>query len=126
MGICPDPGLAPPTKPGIQGIDLSTLEVKVGKNEEYRWSIAHRLNPEAAPSTFAFGWIVGVEPDAQTRARLASAPSGEKPDVLARDGYWYDALQATVELVEQYPLDHRTQAALDALLEQGGIQGIGD
>ena len=118
--------LAPPTKSGIQGIDLATLEVKVGKNEEYRWSIAHRLNPEAAPSTFAFGWIVGVEPDAQTRARLASAPSGEKPDVLARDGYWYDALQATVELVEQYPLDHRTQAALDALLEQGGIQGIGD
>jgi hypothetical protein len=118
--------LAPPAKSGIQGIDLATLEVKVGKNEEYRWSIAHRLNPEAAPSTFAFGWIVGVEPDAQTRARLASAPSGEKPDVLARDGYWYDALQATVELVEQYPLDHRTQAALDALLEQGGIQGIGD
>jgi hypothetical protein len=118
--------LAPPTKSGIQGIDLATLEVKVGKNEEYRWSIAHRLNPEAAPSTFAFGWIVGVEPDAQTRARLASAQSGEKPDVLARDGYWYDALQATVELVEQYPLDHRTQAALDALLEQGGIQGIGD
>jgi hypothetical protein len=118
--------LAPPTKPGIQGIDLATLEVKVGKNEEYRWSIAHRLNPEAAPSTFAFGWIVGVEPDAQTRARLDSAQSGEKPDVLARDGYWYDALQATVELVEQYPLDHRTQAALDALLEQGGIQGIGD
>jgi hypothetical protein len=118
--------LAPPTKSGIQGIDLATLEVKVGKNEEYRWSIAHRLNPEAAPSTFAFGWIVGVEPDAQTRARLDSAPSGEKPDVLARDGYWYDALQATVELVEQYPLDHRTQAALDALLEQGGIQGIGD
>jgi hypothetical protein len=118
--------LAPPTKSGIQGIDLATLEVKVGKNEEYRWSIAHRLNPEAAPSTFAFGWIVGVEPDAQTRARLDSAQSGEKPDVLARDGYWYDALQATVELVEQYPLDHRTQAALDALLEQGGVQGVGD
>ena len=118
--------LAPPTKPGIQGIDLATLEVKVGKNEEYRWSIAHRLNPEAAPSTFAFGWIIGVEPEAQTRARLDSAQSGEKPDVLARDGYLYDALQATVELVEQYPLDHRTQAALDALLEQGGIQGIGD
>jgi hypothetical protein len=118
--------LAPLTKPGIQAVNLGELEVKLGVNEEYRWSIAHRLDPEAAPTHFGFGWIMEVEPDVQTRVRLDSAQSGQKPNVLAREGYWYDALQATIELVEQYPLDHRPQAALDALLEQGGVQGVRD
>lgn len=118
--------LASVARAGIQEADLLALDVALESNQEYRWSIAHRLEDDAPPTHFAFGWIVESEPNDPTRARIEAAETGERPNVLASGGYWYDALEATIELVEGYPLDDRPQEALRSLLDQGGVAGIGD
>ncbi|MBJ20825.1 MAG: DUF928 domain-containing protein [bacterium] len=118
--------LASGARAGIQEADLLALDVSLESNEEYRWSIAHRLEDDASPTHFAFGWIVESEPNASTRARIEAAETGERPNVLASGGYWYDALEATIDLVEGYPLDDRPRDALRSLLDQAGVTQVGD
>jgi hypothetical protein len=116
--------LAMPTESGIQTTSLSDLGVSLKRNIEYRWSIAHRLDEESPPTRYAFGWVEAVEMSAADRERADRASPGSLPDVLAREGYWYDALQATLELRDRHPDDERPEEALQALLEQGEISGV--
>lgn len=114
--------LAAVLRPGIQRVSLAELGVSLAPGVEYRWSIALRPDAEAPPERFAFGWLRVVPPEDAARASFAAAPAVERPDRFARAGYWYDAVDATVGLVEAHPTDARPAAALSALLEQGGVE----
>jgi hypothetical protein len=114
-----------PKRAGIQSTSLASLGVELRPHVEYRWSIAHRLEGEGPPTRYALGWIETVEMSKDALERVDHAESGAVPDTLAREGYWYDALQATLDLTARYPRDERPRAALRSLLEQGGISDLG-
>jgi hypothetical protein len=111
---------------GIQSISLEDLEIRLPGNVEIRWSVAHRLEEEAPPTEYAFGWIrvVGIAPE--LREKVNSAEPSELPDVLARAGYWYDSLEAILELESKFPDDDAPREALRSLLEQAGRPAIAD
>ena len=113
-----------PLAGGVQNTSLAGLDVELRRGVEYRWSIAHRLDEESPPTAYAFGWIEAVEMAGPIRDRAGQAAPGSRPDLLAREGYWYDALQATLDLVARHPLDDRPRNALRALLAQGGVSDL--
>lgn len=118
--------LTPVDGPGIQSTRLADLGVVLEPGREYRWSIAHRLDPDAPPTAYVFGWILRVEPDRATREALAGAEVGERPALLAEAGLWYDAIHRAAELADRYPDDPRPREALRALLDQGGVPTLED
>jgi Domain of Unknown Function (DUF928) len=113
-----------PADSGVQGTSIAGLDVDLRRGVEYRWSIAHRLDEESPPTEYAFGWVEAVEMGGAIRDRVDQAAPGSRPDLLAREGYWYDALQATLDLVARHPLDDRPRNALRALLVQGGVSDL--
>ena len=87
-------------------------------NEEYRWSIAHRVDEWAPPTAFAFGWIRYAPTDDTLSNRLADAPAGDRPAIFADTGYWYDALSGAIDLMRSHPGQTLPSTAVQALLDQ--------
>ena len=107
-----------PAGPGIQEIDLADLGVALETNEEYRWSIAHRVDEWAPPTAFAIGWIRYAPTDDTLSTRLADAPAGDRPAIFADSGYWYDALSDAIDLMRSHPGQTLPGTVIQALLDQ--------
>lgn len=115
--------LPDPRSKGIQSTSLESLDVEMTSGREYRWSIAHRIDPESPPTRYAVGWIERVEMSAALEAEIEDASGGNRPALLARSGYWYDALAQTIELARSHPGDDRPKSAVRSLLKSAGIAG---
>ena len=93
-----------PEQPGRQAIDLKQLGVELIPDTEYQWSIVLQMdvnNP--ALDRFASAKIKYVKADAALKTKIANAKPGEVASIYAENGYWYDALDGIVELLEQHP-----------------------
>ncbi|MGB0621823.1 MAG: DUF928 domain-containing protein [Myxococcota bacterium] len=115
-----------PSGEGIQEIDLAELGVTLGEDEEYRWSVAHRVDEWSPPTAFAFGWIRYAPAEAALSARLADASTGARPAIFADAGYWYDALGESIDLMRSHPAQSQPSAVVQALLEQVDREGTLD
>ena len=93
-----------PDQPGRQAIHLKQLGVELIPGTEYQWSIVLQMdvnNP--ALDRFASAKIKYVKADAALKAKIAAAKPGEVASIYAGNGYWYDALDGIVRLLEEYP-----------------------
>ncbi|MBB82814.1 MAG: hypothetical protein CL931_03285 [Deltaproteobacteria bacterium] len=115
-----------PSQDGIQEIDLAGLGVTLGEDEEYRWSVAHRVDEWSPPTAFAFGWVVHAPAEAALSARLADASMGDRPAIFADSGYWYDALGESIDLMRSHPEQTQPGTAVQALLDQADLGRMQD
>jgi len=107
-----------PSGPGLQEIDLADFGVALGANEEYRWSIAHRVDEWSPPTAFAFGWGHYAPTEATLSTRLVDASTGDRPAIFADAGYWYDALGESIDLMRSHPEQTLPGTVVQALLDQ--------
>jgi hypothetical protein len=113
-----------PAASGIQRISLARLGVSLPAGVELRWSVAHRLEEESPPTDYSFGWIEVVEAGSPEHDCVEGARLVDRPAACARLGYWYDAIEATLQLESRFPGDDQPQAALRLLLKQAELDGI--
>ncbi|CAK0750665.1 conserved hypothetical protein [Gammaproteobacteria bacterium] len=116
--------LPSPSRPGIQGIDLAKLGIKLKPDVEYQWSVS-LVNDDTHRSadTFVAGSVVrttdgnGGTVDCRQHGRIQQATA------YAAQGLWYDALQCLNQLVDQKNTpEHRLQRG--TLLAQGDLKAI--
>jgi hypothetical protein len=119
--IAVDRVLAIPQVSGLQRIDLAELGIALPAGRGLRWSVAHRPEPDSPPTDFAFGWIEAAAPGADTGECSGALELAERPAACARAGYWYDALEATLELRRLHPESDQPAEALRRLATQAGL-----
>jgi hypothetical protein len=113
-----------PAASGVQRISLARLDISLPAGVELRWSVAHRLEEESPPTDYSFGWIQVVEAGSAEHDCVEAARLADRPAACARLGYWYDAIEATLQLESRFPGDDQPQAALRLLLKQAELAGI--
>jgi len=104
--------------PGIAQVSLARWGVELEEGVPYQWSVALVADPERRDrDVVASGAIERVAPSAELLAEL----EGEEPRyrVLARHGFWYDALGELGRRIEAGEEALRAERA--ALLEQVGL-----
>jgi hypothetical protein len=107
-----------PRAAGVYGLPLASFGVTLEPGVNYVWSISATLSAEEPSNDIvASAALLRTVPDpATTDAVRAASPTG-RAALLARAGFWYDALAAAD--AAKY-LDRH--AALDALIEQVGLK----
>jgi Domain of Unknown Function (DUF928) len=111
-----------PTRAGLQRIRLDEYGVRLEPGVPYRWYVA--VIPDTgrrSKDILAGGIIERVEPTADLRDRLARARPEELASVYAEEGFWYDALAVSSELIERSPGEGSLRQQRTALLSQVGL-----
>jgi Domain of Unknown Function (DUF928) len=111
-----------PIRAGLQRIRLDEYGVRLEPGVPYRWYVA--VIPDTgrrSKDILAGGIIERVEPTADLRDRLARARPEELASVYAEEGFWYDALAVSSELIERSPGEGSLRQQRTALLSQVGL-----
>ncbi len=112
-----DVALPRPKQAGLQRIDLAHHGVQLPKEKTLRWSVAHRAEPEAPPTSFDFGWVRRASLESAAAARLEAAPASERAALLAAAGAFNEALAEALAAREARPDDPARAEAVARLLE---------
>jgi hypothetical protein len=111
-----------PEKAGIQRLVLAEQGITLKPEVEYQWSVALVPDPEErSKDMVASGTIKHVLPSEALSQRLKAASRTELPYLYAAEGYWYDAIAAISELINQRPHDAGLREQRSALLRQVGL-----
>lgn len=108
---------------GIQAVSLGDLDVRLGPDTDYRWSVA--LVPETGAGTrkvLASGMVRFVPSPETLKAKLAKSDDSSRAAIYAEEGYWYDAVDVLVNDLRRGPEGPRARSHLAALLKQGGAR----
>jgi hypothetical protein len=116
--------LAGPFEAGIHRIDLGGLGVRLAPGAQYQWFVALVPDPEERSADVVAGGGVERTDPAPLRDALAQAPESEQVQVLAREGIWYDAIDALSRRIERAPADPQPREQRASLLEQVGLARI--
>jgi hypothetical protein len=111
--------LSPSQSPGVQSVHLADYGLRLSSGVRYQWSISlvPDLDDRSKDYTVS-GLIERVEPSAQFRATLAQAEQTDRPTLFAEAGFWYDALAAASDLLEEAPQNPTYRQQRAALLQQ--------
>ena len=107
---------------GVVSIPLPQEAPALEIGQDYKWTLAIGCSGDLDPnSPFVEAWIKRVEPNSLSGNQNVSL---ERAESLGADGIWYDAVEALVELREQYPEDARLGKEWAELLDSAGLQEI--
>jgi hypothetical protein len=105
---------------GIHGFTLKGTRVRLALNLDYQWSVTAVQSQDPSENMVASGIIRRVQlPAADREANLRT--TSEAAVHYARNGLWYDALQALSEAIRARPEDHSLQDQRSTLLRQIGL-----
>jgi len=113
--------VAPHVEAGIGSLSLSDRGIELEPGVVYRWYVAAVMDPERRAQDVVAGAAVERVPrgELQLRTGLQAAAA------YAREGYWYDALDAVQEALADLPDSpdppDQLERARGALLTQVGI-----
>jgi len=111
-----------PEDSGLQQTALSRLGVTLLPDREYVWTIEVALDEdEPSGNPRAVGWIEWVPGSLDEERELSALSPAERPAYLAKQGYWYDALAAILDLDLQTAGAPSVRAGLDSLLAQADL-----
>ncbi|MDH3460886.1 MAG: DUF928 domain-containing protein [Burkholderiaceae bacterium] len=108
-----------PIRAGFHWIDLSAHDARLAVGHRYYWFIAIVTNPKRRSADIAArGSVERVSLAAALAAQIAAARPEERAGLFSRAGIWYDALEATRQLMPGAD----AKAQRNALLAQVGIE----
>lgn len=119
--------LAPPTKSGIQRLQLAEHGVHLEPGKQYQWFLTLVSNPKRRSKDVLAGATIErlALPD-NLAAQVSGADRLSAARYYAEAGQWYDAIALLSEQIEANPLDLNPRAQRAALLQQVGLQEIAD
>jgi hypothetical protein len=118
--------LTGPFEAGVQRIDLGGLGVRLAPGKDYQWFVSLIPDPDERSEDIVAGGGVALADPAPLRETLASAPEGEQVVVLAREGIWYDAIDALSRRIESAPADPLPREQRALLLAQVGLARVAE
>lgn len=115
-----------PVEAGIQTVDLKEHGILLSEGKEYLWSVSIIHDTEQrSKDTFAEGAITLVEPSISLKESLRAAGREERPMLLAKAGFWYDAFGEVSRLAaEDRPDADRWRRERVDLLQQVGVGAL--
>ncbi|MCP4698161.1 MAG: DUF928 domain-containing protein [Gammaproteobacteria bacterium] len=113
------------SKAGILPLRLADYNVTLKEDVDYEWSVAIMSSPKRrSRGAMAIGAIKRVEPPSWLSTRLASVLPRQQPDLYARAGLWYDAIDSISQLIAAHPDDEWLKKARISLLEQVNLPQV--
>ena len=113
--------LEPPFPAGVHRLSLAERGTALVPGKVYEWYVAVVHDPHRrAADTIAGATIMYRDAGPGLTAALASAPAREHAALYAREGIWYDALDALSRLIDSGSPEMRPVRA--ALLEQAQLR----
>jgi len=114
-----DTQLEGPFETGIHAIDLRRYSAKLDVGKQYLWHVAVVADPARRSfDIIARGAVRRLNPEPGLESALRRAQQSERVSLLARQGIWYDALEAASAEGDFASM------LRDALLEQAGLESI--
>lgn len=111
--------------PGLQRVRLADFGVKLDRGVTYQWTIRVMPDPSRrAASVITGGVIERVDASPDLTDELKGAGVGEIPYVLARNGVWYDTVDAISRQIEASPDDAWLRERRAELLAGVGLDEI--
>lgn len=108
---------------GLASVSLpeqgTTQSLEAGKS--YRWRVRLLCSGNDRRGLSAMGWITYTPPSPQLANQLAAQP-GNKADVYAEAGYWYDAVKELALQKQANPNNPEVNQAWKALMESEFVQ----
>ncbi len=93
------------------------------EGQDYRWEITLVCDPQKpAENYFAQGWVRYEKPSTELSQKLQGASPLLSYDLLARQGYWYDAIAILQQQMRKTPENPDLQALWKALITQDEVQ----
>lgn len=114
--------LPPPTKAGIQRIQLSDFDLRLSPEKMYRWSVALVFDPEhRSKDIVASARIQRALPSEIPTTLLEQVDAVEATYIQAEAGLWYDAIATISQAIRKSPEEPHFQHMRGALLEQADL-----
>jgi hypothetical protein len=112
-----------PATAGVQKIALGEYNIFLQENIVYQWTVILQTDASnPALDKFDSARIKYLKPDSTQHKSLAAANINTRPNIYAKQGYWYDALSEIMIAKEKHPDNHSVARAYDALMAQTGIK----
>jgi len=112
---------------GIHRLDLSTLELPLERDVEYRWSVGIITGNElASGDPYSAAHVRSIARSDKLTGQLNKAGQQERIALLAEHGIWYDALAELLALMEASPNDPSLDRLCSELLAAAEIFGKED
>jgi hypothetical protein len=131
-----EPGVAQPlltktlddVKAGVGSVTLPEELPQLEAGKKYRWSVTVICNENRRSSDiFAQAWIQRAERTEAVEAEVTPQMSaGDRAEVYAKAGLWYDALAAISEAYRADPENEAIAARRQSLLEQVGLNQVAE
>lgn len=110
--------LLPPTKTGIQRIQLSNFGVRLSPEKMYRWSVAVVLDPNHRSKDLIASARMQKASPAEIPPTLGQVDAVESTFIHAEAGLWYDAIAMISKAIRESPRQPQFHQMRQALLEQ--------
>jgi hypothetical protein len=119
--------LAPPTKSGIQRLQLAEYGVHLEPGKQYQWFLTLVSDPKRrSKDVLAGATIERLALSDNLAAQVSGVDRLSAARFYAEGGQWYDAIAVLSEQIEANPLDPNPRVQRAALLQQVGLQEIAD
>lgn len=103
---------------GIQQIQLTKLKVELSLGRSYMWSISLRKNEQGDDKDLKTGGSIQRVPITPSLDLRLENEVEDEINVLAEEGFWYDAFMAATKILEISPNDQRNKYIHASLLDQ--------
>jgi uncharacterized protein DUF928 len=119
--------LAPPTKSGIQRLQLAEHGVHLEPGKQYQWFLTLVSDPKRrAKDVMTGATIERLALSDNLAAQVSGVDRLSAARYYAEAGQWYDAIALLSEQIEANPLDPNPRTQRAGLLQQVGLQEIAD
>lgn len=117
--------LALPNKPGVVSFKLPETAPALEVDKQYHWYLivkCSQTDQSANPSVE--GWVERIQLEPTLSSQLDKADLAGQAKLLADNGVWYDALQASAQFRNQNAGQQKAEAAWAELLRSVGLGEI--
>jgi hypothetical protein len=107
--------VALPKRAGVVSVALPTTIAPLATGKPYHWFFKLYCRPTSPPNSFVEGWVQRDNPSAELLRKLKTARLSDQVRLYAADGFWFDALNRSAELLGQNPGDRGWAELLKAI-----------
>ncbi|MEM7725827.1 MAG: DUF928 domain-containing protein [Cyanobacteria bacterium P01_A01_bin.45] len=106
-------------------LQTETRTIVLEKNKPYYWTLALICNEsDRTEDVVVGGWIEYAKPSQDLQQQLNMVNGIRKVSLLAKNGYWYDALSELLEMRRKNPNDQNLAQIWQQLFKSVGLEKI--
>ena len=119
--------LEPPVAPGFHTLNLKDYDIYLDTNAQYRWFVSIVPDPDRrSRDILAGGAIERIEFSQEEKSEYARPGHRDRAIRYAAAGYWYDAVQSVMEMMETDPDREEAREMRKALMQQVDLEILED